>query len=502
MNKLLISFGLLASLFISSVIAMHRLPNHLEYNSDDLTLADIAKREKEKEDLVKLRTENQLLLFRLSHRFDHDDLVQAAKPSMSTQKIVTKENSTVISLPEATHKIALNHNGNAVAIAYGNKLKVLQKKSSWADDVYENGYRFPLNKVAFTTNNELVHAHNKDFFTLALKNKMLQELSRDKMALFSTISTNGKWRFIEEIVGDKILCTLFNINTGLKIESFDISKNITHVKAFVADAAGENFFVASSSKIVGMHLKIIDNTLNLHDFNVDTELTHISDIDISSDGNFALAAGDKSAEYFRKTNNNFYTGKKAWFTLPFFVSTARFSPHNNNHVILGGHNGIFLLKITNEMTATTGKYFGLFSPENASIECLSISGDGDTIAAGTENAAYIINCKDVEKSLSASEHLLIRRLDTESSEKIFESPAFLNIFKNFSNPNVAQQLVKKFSIDYKKLGYEQCSICLDNYANAQTSCKHCFCSDCLDRIKEENKPVCPLCRGEISKNEK
>ncbi len=479
---------IIATFSICSLTAMDKnleQKDPWETKVTELTKADKETQEKTRSTLV---AENKLLLFKLGHRLDHDDLVQAAKPLPLTQRIVSKDNSTVVTLPEAAHHIALNHDGTAVAIAYGNKLKVLQKKQGWGDDVYENTYPLPLNGIAFSGNDMLVCAHNKGFYQLALKTKDLTLLPRDTAALLSTISPNGKWRFTEETNGDKISCVLVDLTKKFEFP-LNLSPAVTQIKRFAADAAGENFIFASDSKIVIMYLKVQDNTYKTKAIEINPDLQNIADIDISPDGNHRFLASDGTMTYLIKTSDDTISVRFR-NEAPFSINAARISPWNNNNLILGTNIGIVLFD------RTKNSCFKLFSPANKSVQSVAISSDGNTIAAGTENGAYIINIKKTEHSISALELLLIKRLEDEPSEKVFSSPTFVNIFKNFSNPTIKQNLVKTFSIDYKKLGYEECPICNDNFANIQTHCKHNFCSDCLDRIKEVKQP-CPLCRSKI-----
>lgn len=75
MNKIILSSGLLVFLFFGSVVAMDS--NEWENKLNELNSASSATKAKIHAGLI---ADNRLLSFKLSHRFDHDDLVQAAKP--------------------------------------------------------------------------------------------------------------------------------------------------------------------------------------------------------------------------------------------------------------------------------------------------------------------------------------------------------------------------------------------------------------------------------------
>src|SRR5579885_823382 len=46
---------------------------------------------------------------------------------------------------------------------------------------------------------------------------------------------------------------------------------------------------------------------------------------------------------------------------------------------------------------------------------------------------------------------------------------------------------------------EECSICMENMANSETSCKHWICENCWKKIMENKKDEfsCPFCRQKV-----
>ena len=74
----------------------------------------------------------------------------------------------------------------------------------------------------------------------------------------------------------------------------------------------------------------------------------------------------------------------------------------------------------------------------------------------------------------------------------------LCVFRSYYNKTVQINFIKNKLDNLNTL--EQCVICYQNLVNVETSCKHQFCMECINKINNSNKFNCPICRRENSKN--
>ena len=74
----------------------------------------------------------------------------------------------------------------------------------------------------------------------------------------------------------------------------------------------------------------------------------------------------------------------------------------------------------------------------------------------------------------------------------------LCVFRSYYNKSIQKNFINH-SLSYRNSS-ETCVICYNNCVNVETSCKHRFCMDCINRISNSNKFNCPMCRKENFKN--
>ena len=448
---------------------------------------DIATKEQKEEYKHKLLQKVNPLLFPLANRFDHRELLEAAqfKSKDDGKKIITRNESTVITMHEGVpNRIALNNNGTALAINYGNTLQVISKKNQWGNDTCERKQRYPIQSLTFSAPQTLAFTREHAICSLDIKTKKLESHSKPSYGKDILISHDGRYLLYDFINSESLssLIALKNLRTDT-IVAFEREKNDIRgcFKSFAAHANG-NFIAATESKLLLGHKNNDDYALIKP--TKKSRPPFIADCDIHNSGNRAVIIGRTSFHIYEIGSDSMKCGS---FEQTLSASAVRFHPSDNT-IILTGDSGILVLD--SESLA----YRRILSP---SLRALALSEDGDTIAAAGNDAVFILSRTDLKKSLSIPELMLIKRLANETPEKVFSATKFIEIFRNIKNPELQQRLVKVFKLNYQTLGYDECGICKDNFADkGMPQCIHSFCSDCIKGWKEDHN-TCPLCRREI-----
>lgn len=272
-----------------------------------------------------------------------------------------------------------------------------------------------------------------------------------------------------------------------------------HVNKIASDESGEKLLIASDRAFYPS--LVSRNTEGEYSIRA-TEATvpcmqHITAIDVSPDGRNIVIASD---QYLH--TNSFPTQDGQTQNFERLIKAVRFHPSNNSILVVGTPEGVYTFNVINKMLLQI-----IGTSTNNHIECLALSGDGKTIAAGSENGLYLINSSALENSLTPQEHFLLFALDinpqNNKTQLLKESPGLMKIFASIKQSYVRQNLIKLYGIDYKILGFEQCTICKDRCTDKQLECKHSFCSDCIEVWKEEKgkQASCPLCRVGIAQKD-
>lgn len=442
-------------------------------------------------------------LYQLSSHFDHADLLEAAKPiAYGNSKIATVGASMVVALPALAHKIALNQDGSALAVAYANNLTLYQKRRNRDESICDLAFRFPVQGLAFLNRTHLNCTHSKARCSFDLTEKTFSAPPLKERAFVSTVSHNGKWLLEEAAMGitADYYCFLHNFETNYCIKP-EISSKLTRFKACAVDSAGQNFILATASKIALLRHTMIDGQYKTQAWAPPSLCRNqITDIDITPDGSFGLIVGDGTLCAIKFLKENEETPNYITFDAIKNAQAARFIPSERSIIL--SQKGVVQI-VDWDVDQRVCFYHKLFSLSDETIECLAVSADSRTIAAGGENGAYLVQCKDVEQSLTIEQLQLVRALKEGKPQEIIEMPEYKEIFKTIKDPRIKQRLIKLYSINYSELGYHECSVCKDNFADSPLACKHSFCFECLEKWKDEQeKKSCPLCRAALVSNDK
>jgi hypothetical protein len=447
--------------------------------------------EQKKGELQKLlEIQNNPYLIYLSNYHDHAELQRAQTPYDEGTRIITKESSTTIAIPFSPQRIALNDTGTALALSYGNTLKVISKKKHWGAEVYEKTDRVAVESMAFTDPQNLALCTELQHYSLNLQTKdrkysLIGEITPYKKPL---ISHNGKWLMYYSTEHNYSLC-FRNLESNHTFGMPIAEKAFQDLRfnSFAADENGEYFALTAPMGLVMANLTVREHT----DFKIIykhlNERTHqLVDCDIGLNGQKAATVGQNILCLYTKNDSGDLDQTEIPFSSELYAS--RFHPLDDS-IILATSDGVVLYDMTQHTSLTV-----LENP----VKLISLSSNGHTLAAASAYALFIIDSLQTKKNISLEEHLLIKRLSTEEPEQVLGQKKFLTIFKSIKNAHVQQKLVKAFNLDYTKYGYTDCPVCRENFSNIRLNCAHTFCGDCIEQWESEGKNTCPLCRAQIS----
>jgi hypothetical protein len=437
-----------------------------------------AEREECQQEFIK---KNLRFLQILSSNFGNTDLVEAAKIETDQTLFVRKGASSVLSLPAATHCIAINQNGSRIAICYANALRLLTKDPYWISNVFEKKYRYPVTSMGFKTTDSLAISNE---FGCYLLNTKTHEVTSDALKN-PLLSHDGQWLMHE--TGDAITFAKLSVPCSFSWPLKETPIAGLHINLFAADQKTTSFVLATANKLFFTQILFTAEngiTFRTRPIAKAQRPKHIADVDISRDGKKTIVVGNKDVWFYRDTT---ITPS----SLPTTINAVRFNPKDDS-IILGSTAGILLC----DPEAKT--YRKIVSDP---IRTLALSEDGLTLAAASDRALFITSCHDL-LNLSLAQHILIQRLGKkEKPESIFSDQRFVEIFKGIKNAHLKQKMVKEFEIEYKKLGYEECSVCNDQFMDTQLHCVHSFCIDCIEKWQKDGTNSCPHCRKPIVLNQ-
>ena len=478
--------------------AMHlQTTMHIEQNISENAIVDWqqffknieenATQPQQKEYKHKLLQKVDPLLFPLANRFDHRELLEASqfKSTDDGKKIITRDESTVITMPEGVpQRIALNANGTALAINYGNTLQVISKKNQWGNDTCERKQRYPIQSLAFSNPQTVEFTQEHTYCSFDTKTKILESHSKPSYGKDILISHDGRYLLYDFINSESLssLIALKNLRTDT-IVAFEREKNDIRgcFKSFAAHANGNFIFATESELLLGHNNN--NGTYDIFKPKKKSRPPFIADCDVHNSGSRAVAIGDHKFCFYEIGAQKMKIG-----SMKEALHAVRCHPSDTS-IVLATDGGIIILD------SETLNCQRVVLPR---LRSLALSADGNTIAAAGNDAVFILSRKDLKKSLSIAELMLIKRLATETSEKVFSATKFIEISKNIKNPELQQRLVKIFKLNYQTLRYDECSICKDNFGDTTINCNHSFCSNCIEHWHDEGKNTCPLCRAPIS----
>lgn len=436
----------------------------------------------------KLFNKKKLIFYKLANYLEHPDMVKIRNMPPQKKGEFLQDNSIIQSsqfakISGTATALALNHTGDTIALAQYNTGTIIPTYIK-NPMIRKSNFQSAINSLAFDQN--ILHtyiAHAAIQHDIVTSHQGTNGGTCRKSWYFSC-NANGKFHVQEGLKnnGDHYVC-LENKDENRHFPLPDL-KHVTH---FVSDDSLYKALIVTQNK--NCHLikrngveSITFDAMNFVNF----APSFISTVDMTKDGKCILICNEKDGYI---TKEKVSERIKYNFSCKDVITAAKFTTCGKFLVLAFSTTGFDLYDLKNDVILS------LCNPAEHTMTCLALSGDGDTIAAGSDFGILITSCKAL-RALPAMAKIVLSRLELEKdNDELIKTPIFKKIFDKL-DPELKQKIIGDFKIEWKKLDISECRICLERPALSITPCNHSFCSECLNNWIKKHK-TCPLCRKEI-----
>ena len=294
------------------------------------------------------------------------------------------------------------------------------------------------------------------------------------------LSPNGKSLLLENINNEKALVS------GLlqKVTEKQIN-NLNNQTCLAIDAKEEKGLIGTSE-----YLLLFTRKENIHEARkCEKNMQNIFAVDITDSGEYGLAVNNLG---FARINLEKEDGNIEVYSKE--ITCGRIS-NCGNYIVTGNANGQIHLY---PFPFSTDTRINLNPTVNKEvITAVAFSGDGNTIAAGTDESLYIFSCKKAFETLSRAPTSKIAALFRCYYDKnALKNDAIKQDFKALTLYNKIKLLNRVNPKDIEDDREFTCEVCLETIVNYTTSCGHELCKPCFEKLLKES-PTCPYCRQSL-----
>lgn len=289
-------------------------------------------------------------------------------------------------------------------------------------------------------------------------------------------SSNYQWILAKSFKGEVLLMHINTENKCIKSFTSD-SALLEKATTFAINSNGTRGLVGYEGSC--LILKIDESMYSI--IQLLPIYQNVITVDISADGKTGLIAEKERINILNMENLSY----RQLSCLP-TINAAALSPCGT-YVATGHWDGIL------QLTNVAELWFVNLCQTDETFTCIYFSGDGDTIAAGSDKGIYKISCSTILQSLRKASPLCVSTMVKLFDDKtILANPALLKEFLDGRVIN-KEQLLKMHDIEPAAIGAEECPICNDHICDITTPCSHSMCDNCYAKSIDFNNQ-CPFCK--------